>query len=157
MTYQKFIKILALIAVVAFVFVCALVYLHPVKLNTTFGEPTITSKTYSNFETVWTGNDSKVTSESKTEYYNHNGSVKYILNTKTDFYSTMVNVNTLHSNCKCTAEYNNRTEKQDFQTNTTFTNSIITKDAIEKSVEESSKKCVDDCIKYGAEQFWGIK
>jgi len=157
MTHQKFIKILALIAVIAFIFVCVMVYFKLVTSNNTFDLQTYTTKTYSDFETTLTDAFAKVTSESTTEYYDNNGSVKYILNTKTDFHSISVADNTVRSYCKCTAEYNNQVATHIFQTDTTVANSSFTEEFATKTIDVPSKKCADDCVKYGAEQFLGIK
>jgi len=155
---KKYIKILALIAVIAFIMVCAMVYFKPIPSHDgKFDIQVSTAKTYSDFETTWTDNFATVVSESTTEYYDEKGSVKYVLNTKTDFRSTVVDGNTLRSYCKCTAEYNNQIATQIFKNDTTVTNMKITEEFATKTIDESTKKCANDCIKYGAEYFFGIK
>jgi len=157
MTYKKFIKILALLAVIAFIFTCIVIYFKPVSPTNTFDLQTTTSKTFSNFETSSTDDWVSTVSKSTTKYYDENGSVKYILNTTIDFRSTIVDENTLRSYCKCSAEYNNQIATYIFQNDTTVTNIELTSDFAQKVIDEPVKQCSNDCIKYGAEHFFGIK
>ncbi len=153
MTNRKFLKILALIAVVAFISVCAVVYFAPMKTTVTVNNGALSTrnKTDSHVESIWLGDKAKIVNESTTTYYDDNGSVADVMNTKTDFHSE-INGNNLNTHCKCTAEHNNHVVTQVFQNSTMFANAEITKETI----EESAKQCADECIKYGAAQLLGI-
>ncbi len=121
-----------------------------VKSNHTPDIKMLTNKTHSNIQTNSTKSNTNAVSKSMTEYYDENGQIQFVLNTKTEFNSAISN-NVLNTKCKCTADYNNQTATQIFQTNTVFDNGVISQD----SVEEASKKCINDCVQYGAEIFFG--
>lgn len=154
MTNRNFIKLLALISVVAFISVCAMVYFAPVPSRYF---QNYTSATYSNFETTVSDAYAKTESESTTEYYDGNGSVKYILNTKTGFHSTIINDNIVRSYCRCTAQYNDQIVTHIFQNDITVVNTELTEEFVKNTTSEPAKKCADECIKFGAASFFGIK
>lgn len=154
MTNHNFIKIFALISVVAFISVCAVVYFVPMSSR---DFQNYTSTTYSDFETTSSDAYTTSTSESTTEYYDENGSLKYVLKTSIDFHSTIIDDNLVRSYCKCTAQYNNQTVTHIFQNDITVVNSHLTEEFVTNTISEPVKKCSDECIKFGASQFFGMK
>ena len=158
MTNHKLLKIMALIAVIIFVVVYAMTHFRSVGIEVPeLFDGRIISETSSESETSWSDNNATVITESTTEYYDENGSVKYILNTKIDFHSTIINDNIVRSYCNCSAQYNNQVLTHIFQNDITGANTNMTEEFVTNTIKEPAKECAAECIKFGASRFFGIK